>query len=79
MNALIGVSKWNPLITKPRQFRRWGGWKKRMVNLKINPLAIVVLDHHRSTPKYLKPLISKVLSLLHSVKLGEVYEVSANN
>lgn len=50
-----------------------------MVNLKINPLAIVVLDHHRSTPKYLKPLISKILSLLHSVKLGEVYEVSANN
>lgn len=44
-------------------------------NLKNYSLAIIILDNHRSTLAYLRPLLPKVIAILNQVKPGEVYEI----
>jgi len=41
--------------------------------------AIIILDHHRSTLRYLKPLVAKAVAIMKQVKAGEVYEISESD
>lgn len=45
-------------------------------NIKQYPLAILILDHPRSTRRHLKPLVVKVLDLLKKVKQGQAYIIT---